>query len=155
MLRISKLADYGVLLMVYIAKHPSEPCSANEIAANTHIGLATVSKLLKKLTAAGLLVSVRGVNGGYSLARDAVKITLADILRGLEKSKGLTLCSSTPNLCHLRTVCQIQDNWQFINEMIVSSLQAVSLAKLTQSKWAVSSSLAQDAGVIKKSEQRR
>lgn len=62
MLRISKLADYGTVVMVYLAKHPQDLCNARDIAVHTHLSVPTVSKILKRLAGAGLLASVRGVS---------------------------------------------------------------------------------------------
>ena len=73
MLRISKLADYGTVVMVYLAKHAQELCNARDIALHTHLAVPTVSKILKRLTGAGLLTSVRGVAGGYRLQRSLLK----------------------------------------------------------------------------------
>ena len=75
MLRISKLADYGTVIMVYLAKHPQQLCNARDIALHTHLTVPTVSKLLKRLTAAGLVRSVGGVAGGYRFGiGDAVRL---------------------------------------------------------------------------------
>ena len=132
MLRISKLADYGTVVMVYLAKHSQQLCNARDIAQQTHLTLPTVSKLLKRLTAAGLLLSVRGVSGGYRLQRPAADISVTDIIYALDASRGLTECSLQPNACSLRGVCHIQGNWQLISHAIESALDSVSLAVLAK-----------------------
>jgi len=132
MLRISKLADYGTVVMVYLAKRAPELCNAREIARHTHITVPMVSKLLKRLTAASLLSSVRGVAGGYKLQRDASLISVAAIIYALEKNHGFTECSLQPNECALQDVCHIQGNWRLINQAIESALNSVSLASLAK-----------------------
>ena len=127
MLRISKLADYGVVIMVYLAKHDTTLCKARDIASHTHLTQPTVSKLLKRLTAAGLLRSVRGVSGGYRLQRLAVDISIADIIDALEGKLGLIECSVEPNPCSLQHVCLIQGNWRLISQAIETALDSVSL----------------------------
>ena len=68
MIRLSKLTDYGILLMTQIVRHPERTLhTARDLAAETQIPLPTVSKILKGLSNGGLLVSHRGVKGGYSL----------------------------------------------------------------------------------------
>ena len=57
MLRMSKLTDYGTLVLSQLAWGGSEPASAGVVAGETHIALPTVSKLLKALTRSGLVVS--------------------------------------------------------------------------------------------------
>ena len=130
MLRISKLADYGTVVMVYLAKRPQQLCNARDIALHTHLSVPTVSKLLKRLAAAGLLLSVRGVNGGYRLQRAASDISVAQIIYSMDKSRGLTECSAHQNECSLQGVCHIQGNWRLISQSIESALNSVSLEAL-------------------------
>jgi len=132
MLRINKLADYGTVVMAYLAKHPQQLCNARDIALHTHLSVPTVSKLLKRLTGAGLLSSMRGVSGGYCLQRPAVEITVAEIIYALDEYRGLTECSMHPNECSLQSVCHIQGNWQLISQAIESALDSVSLESLAK-----------------------
>lgn len=132
MLRISKLADYGTVVMVYLAKRPQQVCNARDIALHTHLTVPTVSKLLKRLTAAGLLISARGVAGGYRLQRPAAEISVAEIIYSLDEYRGLTECSLQPNECSLQGVCHIQGNWRLISQAIESALDGVSLDVLSK-----------------------
>jgi FeS assembly SUF system regulator len=132
MLRISKLADYGTIIMVYLTNRTQTLCNARDIAQHTHLTVTTVSKLLKRLAAAGLLTSVRGVTGGYKLQRDAAEISVADIIYALEEQRGLVECSLQPNECSLQEVCHVQGNWQLISKAIETALQSVSLQVLAK-----------------------
>ncbi|GGI89474.1 SUF system Fe-S cluster assembly regulator [Legionella impletisoli] len=132
MLRISKLADYGTVVMVYLAKRVEQVSNARDIAAHTHLTVPTVSKLLKRLTAAGLLTSNRGVAGGYRLQRPASDISVAEIIYALEEHRGLTECSMEPNECSLQGVCHVQSNWRLISHAIESALESVSLEDLAR-----------------------
>ncbi|KTD32833.1 rrf2 family transporter protein [Legionella nautarum] len=133
MLRLSKLADYGTVVMVYLAKRGQILCNARDIALHTHLTVPTVSKLLKRLTAAGLLTSVRGVSGGYRLQRSAAEISVAQIISALEEAQlGLTECSVHPNTCSLQEVCHIQGNWRLISQAIEAALDSVSLEVLAK-----------------------
>ncbi|CEK09962.1 SUF system Fe-S cluster assembly regulator [Legionella hackeliae] len=132
MLRISKLADYGTVVMVYLAKHAQTLCNARDIALHTHLRVPTVSKILKCLTAARLLTSVRGVTGGYRLQRPAAEISVAQIIYALDEQRGLTECSLQPNECSLQGVCHIQGNWRLISQAIETALDSVSLEMLAK-----------------------
>ncbi len=132
MLRISKLADYGTVIMVYLARCSQTLCNARDIALHTHLTVPTVSKLLKRLTASGLLTSVRGVTGGYRLQRAASEISVAEIIYALEEQSGLTECSVQPNECSLQGVCHIQGNWRLISQAIETALDSVSLEALAK-----------------------
>jgi FeS assembly SUF system regulator len=129
MLRVSKLADYGTVVMAYLAQKPPGLSNARDIALHTHLGLATVSKLLKKLVLADLLVSERGQNGGYKLKKLAASISLAQIVRALDDELALTECGLTVSHCALQGVCGVQQNWQAINKIVLDALENVSLAK--------------------------
>lgn len=132
MLRISKLADYGTVVMVYLARHAHELCNARDIALRTHLTVPTVSKILKRLTSAGLLTSVRGVAGGYQLRRPATEISISQIIFALEEHRGFTECSLQPNDCSLQGVCTIQGNWRLISQAIEQALDSVSLDTLAK-----------------------
>lgn len=130
MLRVSKLADYGSVIMAYLARNVDKLASARDIAENTHLSLPTVSKLLKKLSQANLLISVRGANGGYKLCKDAKEITLADVIYALEDTRGLTECTDTSSACALQNMCSMQKNWKVVSNTIDKALSSVSLADL-------------------------
>lgn len=132
MLRISKLADYGTVVMVYLTSRAQNLCNARDIAQHTHITVPMVSKLLKRLTTAGLLCSVRGVNGGYRLQREASGISVAEIIYALDENRGLTECSLHPNECSLQGVCRVQGNWRLISQAIEAALDSVSLEMLAR-----------------------
>lgn len=132
MLRISKLADYGTVVMVYLAKQKQGLCNARDIALHTHLAVPTVSKILKRLTSAGLLTSVRGVAGGYRLQRSAAEISVSQIIFALEEHRGLTECSLHSNECSLQGVCSIQGNWRLISHAIETALESVSLDSLAK-----------------------
>jgi FeS assembly SUF system regulator len=132
MLRISKLADYGTVVMVYLARHAQDLCNARDIALHTHLTVPTVSKILKRLTSAGLLTSVRGVAGGYRLRRPATEISISQIIFALEAHRGFTECSLQPNDCSLQGVCTIQGNWRLISQAIETALDSVSLETLAK-----------------------
>ncbi len=130
MLRISKLTDYGTVVLAELAATPDALCSAADVAQATGIGLPTVSKLLKRLARAELVQSTRGVNGGYRLAREPREISAADVIDALEGPVSITECSSSDSNCDYEHVCNVGSAWQRINVAIRSALDEVSLADL-------------------------
>lgn len=129
MMRISKLADYGTLIMSYLAAEPGAH-TARDIAARTHIALPTASKLLKLLAHHGLLLSQRGAKGGYSLAFAAESISVGQIVRALDGGVALTECAQGSGLCPVESYCNIRHNWRSITSLIHEILEKVSLAQL-------------------------
>jgi FeS assembly SUF system regulator len=132
MLRISRLTDYGTMILVHLATHSGHVCSANDVAAGTHVALPTVQKILKVLTRAGLVMSARGVEGGYALAHPPALINAAQILDVLEGPLAITECSSMESHCELESLCQVGPAWQKINKAIGAALSDISLADLSR-----------------------
>lgn len=134
MVRLSKLTDYGLVLMSRLAEQPDSSYStARDLAADLQLPLPTVSKLLKELLQSGLLVSHRGIRGGYSLAREPREIGLAEIITALEGPIALTECSTdVTGLCQLETCCAIRKNQQIISEALRGVLAKLTLSDLIQ-----------------------
>jgi FeS assembly SUF system regulator len=132
MLRISRLTDYGTLILVHLANHPGRVCSASDIAEGTRVALPTTQKILKVLARSGLVISARGTDGGYALGRAAADISAADILDVLEGPVAITECSGTDSHCELEPLCQVGGAWQKINKAIRGALADISLANLVR-----------------------
>lgn len=132
MLRMSKLTDYGTVVMTYLAAEPGRWHTAAEIAGQIHVAAPTVSKILKTLARHGLVQSHRGVKGGYNLARPASQITMAEVISAMEGPFGLTECSSNPGLCVQEASCSVRANWQKVNQAIRRALEGVTLAEMVQ-----------------------
>lgn len=133
MLRISKLTDYATVILSYLALDPTRILSATRIAKEIHLGVPTVSKLLKILQESELVRSFRGTGGGYQLARSAKEITLADIVTAIEGNLAMTECCAATSLCSIDSLCALKDNWKIINRIILNSLAGVTLDQMTRS----------------------
>ena len=127
MLRVSKLTDYGSVILSHMASHPLQTMSAASLAKDLLLPPATVSKLLKMLVNNGLLRSTLGKQGGYQLARSADEISLADIISALEGPIALTECSAENDLCRIESNCEIRQQWRSVNRIIQQNLAQVSL----------------------------
>ncbi len=131
MLKLSKLTDYGTLVMTVMAAQPEAMRTTTDLAARTHLGAATVAKLLKRLTQGGLIESVRGARGGYRLARAPEAITVADVVAVLEGGPiGITECAVQRGGCGIESSCSARANWRLINRAISHALEAVTLAQM-------------------------
>ena len=130
MLRISKLTDYGTVVLAHLAAHQATVCSAADVAQATGIAPPTVSKLLKLLARAGLVNSTRGANGGYRLARPPQEISAADVIDALDGPVSITECSASDGDCEHEDVCSVGSAWQRINVAIRRALRDVTLNDL-------------------------
>ncbi len=133
MIRLSKLADYGIVVMTHLAQGSGEPLAATEIADATHLPQPMVGKILKLLARARLLRSYRGAQGGYGLDRPAHSISVADIIEALDGPIALTACVElAPGECGIEALCPARANWQRINDAIRDALLDISLADMSQ-----------------------
>ncbi|NLD56105.1 MAG: SUF system Fe-S cluster assembly regulator [Burkholderiaceae bacterium] len=133
MLRISKLADYGCLVMGLMAQDPAGVHSASSLAGTLGLGLPTVSKVLKALARADLVTGVRGLHGGYILARRPEDISVADIVGALEGNRfALTECGAGSGLCSIEKSCHTRHGWRTIGDTIRRALEETSLASLVR-----------------------
>lgn len=131
MLRISKIIDYGTLILAYMGKNPDKVQSASELAQILGLGQPTVSKVLKLLTQDDIVVSTRGAHGGYRLARPAEEISIAQIIDALDEQPfGLTECVATPGTCSVEPDCRIRGNWQELSDSIRRTLEEFSIADM-------------------------
>ncbi|RMF08117.1 MAG: SUF system Fe-S cluster assembly regulator [Alphaproteobacteria bacterium] len=132
MIRLTKLADYAVVLMSSIAEHPDAVHAAADVARDTHIPAPTVSKILGAMARAGLLVSHRGLKGGFSLARAPQEITVADVIRAIDGPIALTNCiEEAPGACEILDCCRVRGYWYRINAAVTSALEDVTLAEIS------------------------
>lgn len=129
MLRLTKLADYGIVLLIHFARAAEGAVmTARDLARASHIPQPMVSRVLKLLSSEGLLTSHRGVKGGYSLARPAREISVAGIVGALEGPIGMTSCSEPePGDCEHEAWCPAQRHWRLINQVVTGALSQVSL----------------------------
>ncbi len=139
-MRLSNLADYAVVTMSAAARHCGKAAlvdvgnkrhartSAAELAAETGLPVPTVQKLVSKLSAAGLLRSVRGAGGGLQLARPAAAITLADIVEAVEGPIALTACIDGE--CAMDHDCRVKPHWPLVNTALRGALAGIALTQL-------------------------
>jgi FeS assembly SUF system regulator len=133
-MRLSHLADYAVVLMTAAARRPAGArLSATELAGETGVPLPTAQKLMGQLAACGLLRSVRGASGGFSLAKAAQEISLADIVEAVEGPIALTMCSdSTNHQCLLDAHCRVKPHIGAVGNAVRGALGAVTLTELAR-----------------------
>jgi FeS assembly SUF system regulator len=133
-MRLSHLADYAVVLMTAAARRPAgERLSATELSLDTGVPLPTAQKLMGQLATAGLLDSSRGAAGGFSLARPATEISLADIVEAVEGPIALTMCSDSSNHeCILDAHCRVKPHIGVVGRAVRGALGAVPLTELAR-----------------------
>ena len=129
MLRLSKLTDYAVVVLLRLGEGAVRTTPA--LAAVTGVPEPTVAKVLKFLTVADLVASTRGARGGYRLARRLDEMSVADVIAAIDGPIALTACvDGGSGLCDVQSTCSVRGRWNLVNEAIRSALGGISLADL-------------------------
>ncbi len=135
MFRLSKVTDYGIVLLAQLARSEDRSAqNAHKLALEVELPVPMVSKILKSLARSGLLLSHRGAKGGYTLARPADAITVAEMIAVLEGPIALTECTQHPGACIQEPNCQVREPWQRINQVVKAALANITLADLVASE---------------------
>jgi FeS assembly SUF system regulator len=129
MLRLSKKADYALIAMAHLALKPGS-ASAREIAENYEIPTELMAKVLQRLARRNLLTSQQGARGGYTLARAATGISVADVIQAIDGPVAVTACSSHADRCGQFAKCNVRDPLWRISDIIVSALSRTSVSEL-------------------------
>jgi len=133
MIRINRETDYGIGILSLMARSPGERFNAAWLAENRGLPQPMVSKILKHLARAGLLVSYRGAKGGYGLAREANRITVAEVITALEGPISLTECvEEGVDACQYSNHCTVSTNWSRINTVVRKALAGITLEDMSE-----------------------
>jgi Rrf2 family transcriptional regulator, cysteine metabolism repressor len=132
-MKLSTKGRYGVRLMFDLALQAGDgPVTLKDIAARQEISEKYLSNLIPLLKNAGFVHSVRGSQGGYTLARPPRDITLKDILVALEGPMCLVECTEKPLLCQRSEECLMRDVWSEVTGKMLDALESFTLEGLME-----------------------
>ena len=133
MLRLSKLTDYAVVVLVRLSDVEGVQTSPG-LAAATGIPEPTVAKVLKTLAASDMVSSQRGARGGYRLNRDLSAIPIAAVIAAMDGPIALTACvEGSGTGCEAQGLCPMRGRWDPVNDAIQSALSSITLADMQAS----------------------
>ncbi len=134
-MKLSTKGRYGVRLMLDLALNEgNDPVTLKDIAARQEISEKYLSNIIPLLRNAGLVHSVRGSQGGYTLARPPSEITLKDILLVLEGSMCLVECVEKPLLCQRSELCFVRDVWDEVAGKMMEALESFTLQSMMEGR---------------------
>jgi len=133
MLRLSKLPDYAVVVLVRLSRGDAVQTSPG-IAAATGIPEPTVAKVLKAMSGKGLVASTRGARGGYRLTRRLAEIPISDVIAAIDGPIALTACVDGGGGCESEHACPMRGRWDPVNDAIRSALGTITLADMESAK---------------------
>jgi FeS assembly SUF system regulator len=135
MIKLSKLTDYAVVILGRMAIGDGKLQTASGLSEKTGLPEPTVAKVLKLLARGGLIVSTRGVNGGYVLSKAPSEINMAAVITALEGPVQLTSCVDGDDACCSHSInCTMKGRWNLVNDAMQKALENVSLAQMIEAR---------------------
>ena len=135
----SRRSDYGLRAALFMARHPGQPAKAEAIADAMDIPAGFLRQVLQDMKRAGLVTSMSGRHGGYSLTRPAVDISVLALIEGLEGPIDDGQCALRGGPCHWVDVCAVHSVWSSSREAFRRELANASLADLAETDRAIES----------------
>ena len=133
-MKISTKGRYGLRILMDLALHQTEkPRLIRDIAKSQQISEKYISRLVIALRKAGMIRSVRGVNGGFHIAMKPEDITLLDVIEVMEGPLSIVDCVSAPKKCALSANCAPREIWSKLNEDIRDLMRQTTLADILAS----------------------
>jgi Rrf2 family transcriptional regulator, iron-sulfur cluster assembly transcription factor len=136
--RFTTKTEYGLLCMVYLARHAELPCvSIKEMAAKENYPLAYIEKILQALKRAGLVKALHGNQGGYALARPASQINLKEMIEALEGATFETFCQPDVRediVCTHFCLCGVKPVWRKTKQLLDQFYGSITLEMLTKNE---------------------
>ena len=131
-MKLTTKGRFAVTAMLDLALHGHDgPVTLAGISERQKISLSYLEQLFGKLRRRALVESVRGPGGGYQLARDASKVSVAEIVRAVEESLDSTQCGGREN-CLENQRCMTHDLWEELNSTVYGFLEGVKLSHLVE-----------------------
>ena len=125
-------SDYAIRCLLFLVEHRESLATKSEISEAVGAPDLFVAKILQRLVKANVLVSVRGIHGGFSLAREPSAISLLDVLGASQASLAFRPCVLNPKACPLQAPCPVRPVWVRIYESTVRELLQTTFDKLTR-----------------------
>jgi Rrf2 family iron-sulfur cluster assembly transcriptional regulator len=131
-MRLTTKGRFAVTAMIDLGLNGGEkPVTLSAISERQSISLSYLEQLFAKLRRHNIVESVRGPGGGYCLARDAAKISVADVILAVDEPLDATQCGGREN-CKSDHRCMTHDLWSTLNRKMLDYLASVHLAELVE-----------------------
>jgi len=132
MLKLSKKADYGLIALKHLAMPGHRgAASASDIAEAYGISATLMAKVLQKLARNGLVKARHGSSGGYTLAREASRITALDVITAIDGPLFITSCVTHRGQCGQLSTCTVREPLRRVNDSILEVLNKVTISQMT------------------------
>lgn len=127
---IRRNTEYAIRALVHLATCKGEVVSAREIAAAQDIPIEFLQKILQRLVRAGLVISHRGMQGGFSLARRPDAVSLLEVVTTMQGRPAANRCFLGRDGCERAPGCRLKQNWLTLEQKVNEFLAEITLQDL-------------------------
>jgi Rrf2 family protein len=130
-MQITKSGEYGLRGLVFLSKQPPEKVTlVREVSREENIPETFLAKIFQRLSKAGVLRSVRGANGGFTLRKPAHEITMREIIEALEGPIALNRCLLRKGECEVEKNCPLHPVWEEMQQRFLEMLESTTMEDL-------------------------
>ncbi len=133
-MQVTKTLDYAVRSLTYIGHEPIVKHSMKEISEHQHIPLNYLAKIMRRLVKKGIVKSMVGPDGGYTLRKSPGDISLRDIYEAIEGEIRIVDCMDGNGICHLHQTCPQLQVWDRVQISMVKILEETTLEQMLNQK---------------------
>jgi Rrf2 family protein len=127
---VTRETDYAVRCVLYLAREKDMVANVTEIATAMHIPKSFLAKILQRLIRSGIIGSLRGMNGGFRLAKKPAEISLLDVMEAIQGPAGINVCAVDSKKCQMSSSCSVHPVWVDIRREVESRLKKETIDKL-------------------------
>ncbi|RJR20267.1 MAG: Rrf2 family transcriptional regulator [Nitrospiraceae bacterium] len=127
---ITRKTDYAIRCVLHLAGSKKEVVMVNEIAEERDIPRSFLAKILQTLAKAGIVESLRGIQGGFKLSRKPSEITLLDVVVAMEGTVAMNICAVDKKQCSFSSTCVVHPVWVDIRRDVEERLRQWDFARL-------------------------
>jgi len=120
---VTRKADYAVRCILHLSKNPSKVITVSDISKSMKIPMSFLAKILQSLMKQDIVKSVRGVKGGFRLAKKPADVNLLQVIEAVQGPSAANICAIDKSLCRLSKTCSVHPVWVEIRELVEKRLK--------------------------------
>lgn len=129
---VTRKTDYAVRCILYLAQANERIANVTEVSRGMHIPKTFLAKIFQKLTKAGLVESIRGMNGGFRLSKSPADISLLDIVEAIQGPVCVNVCAVNGKKCSRSPSCSVHPFWVKLRRDMNRQMREQTIAQLIE-----------------------
>lgn len=132
-MEITRETDYAIRCVLYLSRKNGDVTMVDEISREMNIPRSFLAKIVQKLTKSGLVISYRGVKGGFQLAKKPEDISLLDVIAAIQGPVAMNICAVNKEACGFSCTCTVHPVWVDLRAIVEDYLRKTDFNKLSGS----------------------